>query len=67
MEQTFLTELRIEKVRHLSNITIPLSNTERKNLILTGTNGCGKTSVLKSLVEFLKYVISYRYLPKEKM
>lgn len=65
MEQTFLTEVRIEKVRHLRNITIPLSNTERKNLILTGTNGCGKTSVLKSLVEFLKYVISHRYSPKE--
>ncbi len=65
MEQTFLTELRIEKVRHLHDITIPLSETERKNLILTGKNGCGKTSVLKNLVEFLKYVISYSYRPKE--
>lgn len=65
MEQTFLTELRIEKVRHLHNITIPLSNTERKNLILTGKNGCGKTSVLKSLVEFLEYVISNTYTPKD--
>ena len=64
MEQTFLTELRIEKVRHLKDITIPLSQTERKNLILTGKNGCGKTSVLKNLVEFLKYVISYNYRPK---
>ena len=64
MEQTFLTELRIEKVRHLQDITIPLSKTERKNLILTGKNGCGKTSVLKNLVEFLKYVISYSYRPK---
>ena len=66
MEQTFLTELRIEKVRHLHNITIPLSQTERKNLILTGKNGSGKTSVLKSLAEFLKYIISYSYRPKEK-
>ena len=65
MEQTFLTELRIEKVRHLKDITIPLSKNGRKNLILTGKNGCGKTSVLKSLVEFLKYVISYSYRPKE--
>lgn len=66
LEQTFLTELRIEKVRHLQDITIPLSETERKNLILTGKNGCGKTSVLKSLAEFLKYIISYSYRPKEK-
>ncbi len=65
MEQTFLTELRIEKVRHLQDITIPLSKTERKNLILTGKNGCGKTSVLRSLVEFLQYVISQNYEPKE--
>ena len=65
MEQTFLTELRIEKVRHLHDITIPLSKTERKNLILTGKNGCGKTSVLKSLVEFLEYVISNTYTPKD--
>lgn len=49
MEQTFLTELRIEKVRHLRNITIPLSKTKRKNLILTGKNGSGKTSVLWAL------------------
>lgn len=65
MEQTFLTELRINKVRHLHDITIPLSKTERKNLILTGKNGCGKTSVLKSLVEFLEYVISNTYTPKD--
>lgn len=65
MENTFLTELRIEKVRHLHNITIPLSNTERKNLILTGKNGSGKTSVLKGLVEFLQFVTS-NYTPKEE-
>lgn len=65
MEQTFLTELNIHKVRHLQNITIPLANDERKNLVLTGKNGCGKTSVLKSLVEFLQYAISTSYKSKE--
>lgn len=58
MEQTFLTELRIEKVRHLHNITIPLSNTERKHLILTGRNGSGKTSVLNELSYHLQLVSS---------
>ena len=53
MEQTFLTELRIEKVRHLHDITIPLSKTERKNLILTGKNGSGKTSVLEALRNYI--------------
>ena len=61
MEQTFLTELRIEKVRHLHNITIPLSNTERKNLILTGKNGSGKTSVLEELAEYIKIVSANTY------
>ena len=58
MEQTFLTELRIEKVRHLHDITIPLSKTERKHLILTGKNGCGKTSVLNELSEYIQLVYS---------
>lgn len=58
MEQTFLTELRINKVRHLKDITIPLSKTERKNLILTGKNGSGKTSVLNELTEHIASVTS---------
>lgn len=54
MDKTFLTEINIVDVRHLQNIRIPLSRTERKHLILTGKNGSGKTSVLKSLVMSLK-------------
>jgi len=65
LENTFLTELNIHKVRHLQNITLPLSTEKRKNLILTGKNGCGKTSVLKSLVQFLNYIISFGYRAKE--
>ena len=47
MEQTFLTDIKIEKVRHLENISIPLGTEKRKHLILTGKNGSGKTSVLE--------------------
>lgn len=43
----FITEIEIKKVRHLENLTIKLSDTERKHLILTGKNGSGKTSVLE--------------------
>ena len=49
MEPTFLTGIHIHKVRHLENIDIPLSAAARKNLILTGKNGSGKTSVLNAL------------------
>ena len=65
MEHTFMTELQIKKVRHLSEISIPLSIKERKNLLLTGKNGSGKTSVLKSLVDFLDFVISNHFDTQE--
>ena len=53
-----MTELRINHVRHLKDIMIPLSDSQPKHLILTGKNGSGKTSVLKSVVDFLTYVVS---------
>lgn len=56
-----MTELRINHVRHLKDITIPLSNSQPKHLVLTGKNGSGKTSVLKSVVDFLTYVVSSNF------
>ena len=56
MEPTYMTSLKINKVRHLQDIEIPLSGTERKHLILTGKNGSGKTSVLTALADFLDRV-----------
>lgn len=58
MEETFLTEVDIKKVRHLENIRIPLDNEKRKHLILTGKNGSGKTSVLETLVKTFELIIS---------
>jgi predicted ATP-dependent endonuclease of OLD family len=49
MADTFITKIQIDKVRHLTNLTIPLSETERRHLILTGKNGSGKTSVLEAI------------------
>ncbi|MGN0338365.1 MAG: AAA family ATPase [Lachnospiraceae bacterium] len=54
MEQTFLTQISIEKVRHLEKITIPLDKDKRKHLILTGKNGSGKTSVLEAMVKYVE-------------
>lgn len=61
MEQTFLTAINIKKVRHLSDISIPLSDDIRKHLILTGKNGSGKTSVMEALVTHFDYVVSEVY------
>jgi len=49
MKQIFLTEIDILQVRHLKNIKIKLSQEKRKHLILTGVNGCGKTTVLDAI------------------
>ena len=57
-----MTELRINHVRHLKDITIPLSESQPKHLILTGKNGSGKTSVLKSAVDFLSYAVSDNFV-----
>ena len=61
MENTFLTGINIRKVRHLHDIMIPISKVERKNFILTGKNGSGKTSVLESLTKALEYCVSDSY------
>ena len=61
MENIFLTKLDIVSVRHLHGIAIPLSDTGRKHLILTGKNGSGKTSTLESLKEHLEFIISNQY------
>ena len=55
MEDIFITDIHISKVRHLENVKIHLSDTERKHLILTGKNGSGKTSVLEELQSYFKF------------
>jgi predicted ATPase len=47
----FIQKIHINKVRHLENVDIVLSENECKHLILTGMNGSGKTSLLEALKE----------------
>lgn len=56
MEPTFLTGIHINRVRHLKNIDIPLSADTRKNLLLTGKNGSGKTSILEEISYILDFI-----------
>ena len=53
MEDIFIKNIHINKVRHLENVDISISETERKHLILTGKNGSGKTSVLLEIKNWL--------------
>ena len=61
MSKTFITDLHIEKVRHIENFAIPLSKSEMKHLIITGKNGSGKTSVLNSIKRTCELLISNQY------
>ena len=45
----YITEIRIDELRHLSNVKIELNRDKRTNLLLTGKNGSGKTTVLNAL------------------
>lgn len=53
MDNYFITNVNINNVRNLEKIDIPLSDNEKKHLILTGKNGSGKTTVLNSILQFL--------------
>jgi predicted ATP-binding protein involved in virulence len=57
MKDIFITNLYIKSVRHLKDLKIPLSSTERQHLVLTGRNGSGKTSVLLALKASLGLII----------
>lgn len=61
MEQTFISKIHIQKVRHLENLDISLSEEKRTHLILTGKNGSGKTSVLNEINEEVTF---FRYATK---
>lgn len=52
----FITEVQINEVRHLENITIKLNSEKRQHLILTGKNGSVKTSVLRAMKSYLQAI-----------
>ncbi|WP_286908237.1 AAA family ATPase [Clostridium sp. UBA1652] len=62
--KTYIEEINIIKLRHLENIHIDISSNRSKNhLILTGKNGAGKTTVLKSIKKYLKSIEDNMYYP----
>lgn len=56
MKPLYITNITIDKVRHLQDIQIPVSDDSLKHLIITGKNGSGKTSLLDALADYLKAV-----------
>ena len=58
MKNIFISNIKIENVRHLKNITIPLTREKCKHLIFTGKNGSGKTSALQAIANYLNGAIA---------
>lgn len=67
MEQLYITNLTIKKVRHLKDISIPLSENQIKHLILTGKNGSGKTSVIEALAGHLNNMFTDKYFKNKEL
>jgi predicted ATP-binding protein involved in virulence len=55
MTDAFITAIHVKKVCNIEDFTIPLSETERKHLVITGKNGSGKTSVVREINKFIQY------------
>lgn len=53
----YITQIKIEELRHLSDICIDLKPDVRTNLLLTGKNGSGKTTVLRALKKYLTVIV----------
>lgn len=52
----FIKQIQIDKVRHLQDLTIDITNDEKKHLIITGKNGSGKTTLLERMKSYLKVI-----------
>jgi len=61
MSEYFVQKLTIKDVRDIQNFEIPLDNNERKHLIITGKNGCGKTSVLNEIDDLFNKLLEEQF------
>ena len=52
----FITKITLNNFSHLNNLSIEIDDSEKKHLILTGTNGAGKSVLLSAIADFLQHI-----------
>ncbi|MFN8439109.1 MAG: AAA family ATPase [Cytophagales bacterium] len=67
MSEIFIKEIKVNKVRHLHDLYIPISDNEKKHLIITGKNGSGKTSLLLEIKKHLEGIPNEELLNIENL
>lgn len=66
MNEYFIQKIGIKDCRHIKDLEILLSETERKHLIFTGKNGSGKTTTLKEINILLNKLIKNGFATVEQ-
>lgn len=56
MNSCFVNNIHVNKLYHLVDFDIPITNPETPHLIITGKNGSGKTILLNAVADFLDYI-----------
>lgn len=60
--ENFITRIHVNKIFKLTDLDISIADNEMQHLLITGKNGCGKTSLLNALADFLQVVKSDKTL-----
>jgi len=61
MAEFFIKSIELKRIKYLDSFNIKLSDKERKHLIFTGKNGCGKTTTLKAINELLMRLFNNQF------
>ncbi|MDR0865134.1 MAG: ATP-binding protein, partial [Candidatus Symbiothrix sp.] len=59
--ETFITKIKVNESRRVNDLEIPLSDSHRQHLFITGKNGSGKTSLLVEINKFLSQIENGNY------